>query len=151
MVNLDKLDHKIVNILVEKSNLSLRKIAVKVGVSVATVLNRIKRLEKEKVISKYTVQLDYERLGYDVEVIIQIKLTGGNFLEAEKTISKYPNVASMYDLTGSFDALIIAKFATRRKMDTFVKQLQNYDFVERTDTSVILNTIKKGNIGAHGL
>ena len=38
------------------------------------------------------------------------------------------------------------RFPTRRQMDNFLKKLQTYEFVERTETKLILQTIKEGNI-----
>jgi len=123
-------DKKILNVITQNSKLSLREIAKKTGISVVTVMNHIKALEKEGVISKYSARLNYEKIGYDVEVLIEIK------------ISNHPNVFAVYDITGPFDAVVLARFLTRRQMDNFVKTIQTYHFVERTETKLVLNTIK---------
>ena len=147
MTKLDITDNKIVNILVDNSRLSLRQIAKKADVSVATVMHHIKKLEKEGIIKKYTTKLDYEKIGYDVEVMIEIRISKGKLFEVEKKIAANPNVFAVYDTTGAFDAVILARFPTRRQMDTFLKKLQTYEFVERTETKLILNTIKEESIG----
>ena len=128
------------------SRLSLREIAKKADVSVATVMHHMNRLKSEGVIKKYTTKLDYEKIGYDVEVIIEIRISKGKLFEVEKKIANHPNVYAVYDLTGAFDAVVLARFPTRRLMDNFVKKLQTYEFVERTETKLILNTIKEDNI-----
>ena len=145
-MQLEATDKKILNILVDNSRLSLRKIAKKADVSVATVMHHIKKLEKEGIIKKYTTKLDYEKTGYDVEVIIEIRISKGKLFEVEKKIAMHPNVFAVYDITGAFDALVLARFPTRRRMDNFLKKLQTYEFVERTETKLILNTIKEENI-----
>ena len=150
-MQLEEKDKKILDILVDNSRLSLRKIAKKADVSVATVMHHIKKLEKEGIIKKYTAKLDYERIGYDVEVIIEIRISKGKLFEVEKKIAMHPNVFAVYDITGAFDALVLARFPTRRQMDNFLKKLQTYEFVERTETKLILNTIKEENIGTEGL
>ena len=150
-MQLEATDKKILNILVDNSRLSLRKIAKKADVSVATVMHHIKKLEKEGIIKKYTAKLDYERIGYDVEVIIEIRISKGKLFEVERKIAMHPNVFAVYDITGAFDALVLARFPTRRQMDNFLKKLQTYEFVERTETKLILNTIKEENIGTEGL
>ena len=144
---LDSTDRKILNVIVENSRLSLRQIAKKIGVSVATVMHRMNKLEKEKIIKKYTAKIDYEKVGYDVEVIIEVKISKGKLFEVEKKIAHHPNVAAIYDITGTSDAIILARFPTRRQMDNFLKKIQTYEFVERTETKLILNTIKEENIG----
>jgi len=150
-MKLDQTDKKIIGILTENSRLSYRQIAKKVGVSVATVMNHVKRLENNKLIRKYTTLLDYEMAGYDVEVMIEIKISKGKLFEVEKKIATNPNVFAVYDVIGNFDAVVLARFATRRKMDHFLKKLQTYDFVERTETKLIMNAIKEDNIGVEGL
>jgi DNA-binding Lrp family transcriptional regulator len=67
----EETDKKILNILVDNSKLSLRQIAKKADISVATAMNHIKKLEKEKIIRKYTVKIDYEKIGYDIEVVLK--------------------------------------------------------------------------------
>ncbi len=145
-ISIDKTDKAILNTLLENSRLSYRQIAAKVGVSVATVLNRVKALEESNVIKSYSAQLDYEKLGYDVEVIIDIRVSKGKLYEVEKKILKHPNVFAVYDNTGHFDATIIARFPTRRLMDNFLKHIQSFDFVERTETKLILKTMKEEGI-----
>ena len=146
IMELDSLDRHILSVLMDDSRLSYRQIAKKVGVSTATVMNRIKALEKE-IIKRYTVILDYEKLGYDVEVIIEVQISKGKMLQVEKEISNHPNVFAVYDTTGQFDASILARFPNRRKLDAFIKKLQTYDFVERTNTKIILNTIREKQVG----
>ena len=144
--SIDKTDKAILNTLIDNSRLSYRQIAAKIGVSVATVLNRVKNLEESGIIKKYSVALDYEKLGYDVEVLIDIRISKGKLYEVEKKILKHPNVYAVYDNTGHFDATIIARFSTRRAMDNFLKHIQSFDFVERTETKLILKTMKEEGI-----
>jgi len=137
------IDKEIINNLILDSRLSYRKIAKKLKVSVATIMHHVKRLEKERIIKKYTTKIDYEKLGYDIEVLIDIKISKGKLFLVEKKIASNPNVFAVYDTTGEYDATIFARFKNRRKMDNFLKKIQTYDFVERTHTKLILNTIKE--------
>ena len=145
-MGLSDADKKITNVLIENSRLSLRQVAKKSKVSVATAMHHMKRLEKEGIIKKYSAELDYEKAGYDVEVIIEVRISKGRLFEVEKKIASNPNVFAVYDITGSFDAVILARFPTRRLMDNFLKKLQTYEFVERTQTLLILNVIKERQI-----
>ncbi|MBI4017140.1 MAG: Lrp/AsnC family transcriptional regulator [Candidatus Aenigmarchaeota archaeon] len=139
-------DERIVNLLLENSRLSYRQLAQKLSVSVATVAAHTKKLEKNGVIKKYTALVDYEKLGYDVSVLIHLRISKGRLSEIGKKIAVHSNVVAVYDHTGHFDAAILAKFKTRKAMDVFLKKLQSYDFVERTETMLILNTFKEGVI-----
>ena len=146
-MNIEDTDRKILNILVENSRLSLRQIAKKADVSVATVMHHLNKLEDEKIVRKYSAKLDYEKIGYDVEVMVEIRISKGRLFDVEKKIATNPNVFAIYDVTGSFDAIVLARFPNRRQMDNFLKKIQTYEFVERTETKLILNTIKEENIG----
>ena len=145
-MELEETDRRILNVLTENSRLSLRQIAEKVKVSVATVMHHLDSLEKEGVIRSYTANIDYEKIGYDIEVIIEVRISKGRLLDVEKKIAVHPNVFAVYDVTGAFDAVILARFKTRRQMDNFLKKIQTYEFVERTETKLVLQTIKEENI-----
>ena len=143
IVNLDDVDRKILKALVEEARLSSRQIAKKCGVSVGTVLSRIKRLEGEHIIKSYAALLDQEKLGYELTVVTEITVSKGRLLEMEKEIARIPNVCCVYDLTGLSDAAIIAKFRSREDLSKFTKHLLSLPYVERTNTHVVLTTIKE--------
>ena len=145
-MEIDDINKKILNIMLENSRLSYREIAKKICVSVVTVMNRVRDLEDNGIIKEYTARLDYEKIGYDVNIIIKIRVSKGKLFEVEKKIAIDPHVFAVYDVTGNFDSIVIAKFKTRKAMDLFLKKIQTYEFVERTETILILNTIKESNV-----
>ena len=65
-------------------------------------------------------------------------------LEVEKDIAKIPNVYGVYDITGTYDALILARFKTRKDLSETVKEINSNPYVEHTNTHLILNIIKEG-------
>jgi len=142
-MDVDETDKKIINILVENSRLSYRQIAKKAKISVVTVMNRVKKLEKEGIIKKYTALVDYEKLNYGFFVMTSIRISKGKELEVEQALTKYENVFAIYDVTGDFDIEVIAKFKNRAALDSFVKKIQTFEYVERLHTRLILNTIKE--------
>ncbi|MBI5148350.1 Lrp/AsnC family transcriptional regulator [Candidatus Pacearchaeota archaeon] len=145
-MKIDNTDKKIINALIDNSRLSCREISRKLRLNVVTVLNRMRKLEKEGILKKYTAEVDYKKIGYDIEVAIDIKISKGRLFEVEKKIASHPNVFLVYDLTGESDALIFARFPSTQEMDNFLKDIQKYDFVERTHTRLILNRLKEGHM-----
>lgn len=143
MFALDEIDRKLLRELLKDSKRSYRELARNIGVSTATVINHIQRLESAGVITDYTVQLDTERLGYELTVITEITVSKGRLLEVEQEISKIPNVCAVYDITGLTDAMVIAKFKSRRNLSDFTKKLLAMIYVERTNTHVVLTTMKE--------
>jgi len=145
-ISLDDLDIRILNILEENGRLSYRNIAKRIGVSVSTIMNHVNALEKSGLIKQYSAKIDYEKIGYDVTAIIDMRISKGKLFEVEKKIAVHPNVFGVYDTTGSFDATILVRFRKRSDLDKFLKSIQLYEFVERTETKLVLNVIKEGSI-----
>ena len=142
-MSLDDTDVKILKTLTLDARLSSRQIARQCGVSIGTVLTRIKRLEIEGIIRGYPALLDQERLGYELTVVTEITVSKGRLLEVENEIARLPNVCCVYDVTGLIDAVIIAKFKNREELSMFTKRLLSLPFVERTNTHVVLTTVKE--------
>jgi len=139
----DETDEKILKNLMVDARLSARQLALKLGMSTVTVLSRIKKLEKGKIILGYTAIIDHEKLGYSLTAIIEIVAKNDKIVEIEDQISKFENVCGVYDITGSTDTLIIAKFKERSDLSKFVKELAAISNVENTITHVVLNTAKE--------
>lgn len=142
-LKIDEVDRKILKELTTDSRLSYRQIAKKAKVSVGTALNRIRRLEKEGVIKGYTAIVDQEKVGYQLTGIAEITVSKGKLLEMEQAISKLPNTCAVYDVTGLTDAIVVAKFHSREELSKFTKTILGMPFVDRTNTRVVLTTIKE--------
>ena len=140
---LDETDVKILKSLTADARLSSRQVAKQCNVSVGTVLARIKKLENEGVVRGYSALLDQEKLGYALTVVTEITVAKGRLLEVENEIARLPNVCCVYDVTGLIDAVIIAKFKNREELGKFTKRVLALPYVERTNTHVVLTTIKE--------
>lgn len=139
---MDRKDNVIVNHLLTNGRDSYREIAKELGMAPATVMKRVKQLEKEGVIKGYSALIDYDSIGYDIHVIVDVRVAKGKLQLIESKIARHGSVQMVFDNTGSFDATVLARFKSRAGLDRFIKKLQTYDFVERTETKLILNTIK---------
>jgi len=142
MMDIDKIDEKILKNLMIDARVSARQLALKLGMSTVTILSRIKKLEKEKIIKGYTALIDHEKLGYDLTAIIEV-VANKNIVDIEEKLSKIDNVCAVYDITGNTDTVIIAKFKERSKLSEFVKSLSAMTNVDNTITHVVLNTTKE--------
>lgn len=143
MLELDQTDVNILKTLTFDARLSSRRIAKQCGISIGTVLTRIKHMEKEGIVKGYAAVLDHEKLGYELTVVTELTVSKGKLLEVENEIARLPNVTCVYDVTGLVDAVIVAKFKDRENLSKFTKRLLNIPYVERTNTHVVLTTIKE--------
>jgi DNA-binding Lrp family transcriptional regulator len=142
-MNLDETDVKILKTLISDARLSSRQISKKSGVSIGTVLTRMKKMEKEGVVRGYSAIVDHEKLGYQLTALTEITVSKGRLLEVENEIARMPNVCCVYDVTGLTDAFVLAKFKSREELSAFAKRLLALPFVERTNTHMVLTTIKE--------
>ena len=139
---MDKLDYNILLALNTNARKSFRHIAKELKVSISTVSNRVKRLEDNGIIERYIPVVNKEKIGYDLTAVINIKLTHGKLIEVQEKISKDNRVSAVYDITGDWDSLIIAHFKDRRDLNSFIKKILSMDYVERSNTQLVLNIVK---------
>jgi DNA-binding Lrp family transcriptional regulator len=143
MYNLDELDKRIIRELEKDARRSLRQISRKLGTSITTLSSRISRMEKAGVVRGYSVLVNPEMIGFDLAAVIEIVVSKGKLTEVEREIAGMRNVFAVYDITGSTDAIILARFRKRSELSTFIKSLLGMRYVERTNTHVVLNVVKE--------
>ena len=143
MNGMDETDVNLLGKLLSDARLSYRRIADEIGVSSPTVLARVKKLEKDRVIKFYSAILDHEKLGYDLTAIIEVTSVKGKIAEVEEHISKFSNVCAVYDIGALTDMIVVAKFKNRSQLSNFVKKDLTLPYVERTNTHIVLLTVKE--------
>ena len=142
-MSLNVIDVNIIKKLLSDARKSYRTIAWELGISPPTVLKHVKKLEKSRVIRSYSAQLDHEKIGYDLTAVIEITAVKGKIAEVENHVSRIPNVCAVYDITGLTDMIIVAKFKNRSELSNFVKKDLSLSHIERTNTDVVLITVKE--------
>lgn len=141
--SLDPADKIILRELLSDSRRSIRRISRKIGIPSSTIYDRIKKLERNGIIRKYTVVLDEKKLGYTVKALILINVDGKKIREVEEEIASNPNVQVVLDITGEFDIAVIAVFRSIEELDRFVKSLLKIPAIRQTRTSIAFRTIKQ--------
>lgn len=121
---------------------SNRDLARAIGVSPGTVINYIQMLRKKEVLKKFTVELDYEELGFPYGACSRMKTRSGATHEVLDQLKNYPYLIGIYDVTGDFDLLVVGLYHDQQHMNQTLKDLQGQPFVEGTNTSVILNVYR---------
>jgi len=140
---LDELDRKIISELNKDARKSFRDLAKILGLAVGTISARIKRMEDAGLIRAYVPLLSSSRAGYDFRAIIALRTAEGKSIEVGKKIAQYPNVSGVYDITGEYDSMVVARFKNRAHLNDFLKEIQVLEHVERTNTFLVLQTLKE--------
>lgn len=110
----DTVDERILELLQANGRLSYKEIASELGVSSVTILNRIKRLEKENIIRGYTALIDTEKLGL-LEAVIYLKTT--------ETIS-HTSVRRKLETTGEYNLILFVQCKDKKELNELAKTLR---------------------------
>lgn len=141
--NMDELDKKIVRELQSDSRKSFTKIARKIGVSTATVSDRVKRLTEKGIICGYTAVINTSELGM-VTLIAKIKTKPGYSIEEVGIeIAEMVESCCIHHVTGVFDLLVISKCVGYGKCGSVIEKIKEIEGVESVDVELVLKTLKE--------
>ncbi len=140
---LDKTDLQILKSLQQNSRKSYRDLAKELHLSLNTVSTRVRKMENDGIILRYSALVDTTRAGFDMTAIIGIQISKGKLLEVQRRIANDRHVSAVYDVTGEWDSIVIARFPNRTELNSFIKKMLTTDYIERTQTQVVLNTVKE--------
>lgn len=144
---LDKSDLAILRILLVDSRRSLIDIGAEIGLSATTCWTRIKRLETEGVIQRYTVQIDKAKLGYLDSVIVQVTLESHSeetLYEFGRSLSAIPEIVEAYLVSGDYDYYIrIAVRDTRDYERLLREKLYQIPGIRHSKSHFVLRPLKE--------
>ena len=143
MMNMDEVDKRIIKVLESDARTSLRSIAEQVGVALGTVSNRVRKLESLGLIKGYTVLLDPDKSGWGLSVLIGLRIQKGRLMEIQRKIAEDYRVYGVYDVTGDYDSMILARAQDRDDLDDLIKNVISMGGIERSVTHLVLNTVKE--------
>lgn len=142
---IDTVDLMILRELRDDCKRPMRELAQKLRMHPNTLLQRIKRLEKSKVIRRYHADVDYHTLGYDMHAVVMIKIKKSG-LEDEKllyNVAALPEVAALYAVTGGADCIAVVKAKNRDDLVRILTLVQSEKSVLRTTSYLVLVTYKE--------
>lgn len=141
----DNLDRDILEELQANGRISVADLARKIHLSQPAVHNRIKRLERDGIITNYVALLDREQIGYDLLCFLQIRLrphTESVIREVESCVRHMPQVLELYATTGSTDMLLKIVVENHHQLNDLVAELTRLNGIERIETNLVLREIK---------
>ena len=147
MENRLTLRNEILKNMERNSRIDLKELAVLLGLEEAIVANEIAEMEKEKVICGYHTLIDWDKTGTEkVTALIEVRVTpqrGQGFDSIAERIYNYPEVKSVYLISGGYDLMVILEGKTLREVSSFVSdKLSTLDTVLSTATHFILKKYK---------
>lgn len=138
---------KILTFIEKNSRIDLKELAIVLGVDESMVLNELQAMEEEHVICGYHTLIDWDKVGVDkVMAMIEVRVTpqrGLGFDKVAERIYNYPEVDSVYLISGGFDFMVTIEGKTLKDVAQFVSEkLSTLDAVLSTKTNFILKKYK---------
>jgi DNA-binding Lrp family transcriptional regulator len=140
---IDELDKKILGALNNNARMSFRQVAKNLGISPATLHNKVKKLENSGVLKGYIPLIDTESVGYNLMAIIGLRVKQEKDIEVQESISKLTQVGAIYEVTGDWDLILICYFKGRKDLTYFLKKSLPLSNIERAITHLVLNVVKE--------
>ncbi|KAF1014163.1 MAG: Leucine-responsive regulatory protein [Stenotrophomonas maltophilia] len=144
---LDKIDRKILRILQAEGRISFTELGERVGLSTTPCTERVRRLEREAVITGYHAHLDPAALKASLLVFVEISLaykSGDIFEEFRRAALKLPNVLECHLVSGDFDYLLkarISEMASYRKL--LGSTLLTLPHVRESKSYIVMEEVKE--------
>lgn len=157
-MELDELDLKLLDLLVEDSRMSYAELSRRLGIPRTTLTWRVERLKRGGVIKSFTLNLDLKKLGYNYLAFVLIKAkrgTGSTSLPSQVLLAErihrgsieredLPWVEESHIITGEYDILL--KIRARRWEDItrfLIDFLARFEEIEHTNTALVLTTVRE--------
>ncbi|NLL78420.1 MAG: Lrp/AsnC family transcriptional regulator [Clostridiales bacterium] len=138
---------KILGIIEKNSRVDIKELAVILGVEEIDVVNEMAAMEAEGVICGYHTLIDWEKTSIEkVSALIEVRVTpqrGQGFDSIAERIYKYPEVNSVYLISGGFDLLVTLEGKSLKEISQFVSdKLSTQESILSTATHFILKKYK---------
>ena len=146
-VNMNMLEEKVLGIIEKNSRVSTKEVAIVLGTQEIDVVNAMQSLEDKGIICGYHTMIDWDKTDIEkVTALIEVRVTpqrGKGFDEIAERIYKYPEVNSVYLISGGYDLLVTLEGKSLKAVSSFVSsKLSTLDTVISTATHFILKKYK---------
>lgn len=138
---------KILNYIETNSRIDIHDLAIMMGTDETTIMNELEEMEQSHIICGYHTLINWEKAGIEkVTAMIEVRVTpqrGMGFDKVAERIYNYPEVNSVYLISGGFDFMVTLEGRTLREVSEFVSdKLSPLDSVLSTKTNFILKKYK---------
>ena len=142
---MDSLDRSILQCLSENSRQSATQISHKVHLSIAAVIERIRKLERNGIIRQYTIVADQQKIGNEVTALMEVSLEHPRYYEEfTRIMSENASIVSCDYLTGDYDFMLKIQTRSSESLEQLHRVIKSNRGVSGTKTYFVLKEIKSG-------
>ena len=143
MESLDKIDHKILSLLLEDGRASFSVIAKEVNLTDVAIKKRFERLKRRGIINLITADLNMKALGFENPIFVQIRSELSKNKDVIKKLRELDYVIEIHQVLGEYNILVRLIVPDLDSAEKFVEMLGNMDGVLDIKTMVVISEVKK--------
>ena len=137
-------DIKIIKALLQNSETQIYLIAKKLGIHPSTVAYRIKKLKEIGAIRKFTISVDWRKMGKEVEVAVLINCLPKNLTKVAEKLTLFDEVIELHSLTGLYDMLAMITLENMEEYKNFITtKLGTIEEIESFRAAIVLEDFKE--------
>jgi len=136
----DRIGRELLALLKTNAREPTASLARKVGLSRSAIQERIARLEREGVISGYTVKLNAEMVQNKLRAIVRFTVDPKHTPEVVKDLRRCPEAEACFSVSGAFDLIVFVGAGTAVRLHQVLQEFGDMRGVERTTSSIVLVT-----------
>ncbi|MGO3261775.1 MAG: Lrp/AsnC family transcriptional regulator [Mesonia sp.] len=146
MIKLDSLDHQLLKYLQQDAKKTTKELALLLGLSNTAVYERIKKLERQKIITNYVALIDKEKVEKNFMVLCQVKLSQhvkNNIIQFEREVLKLEEVLECYHVSGDYDyilKILVKNMDAYRKF--IIEKLTVISGIGSTQSTFVIKEVK---------
>lgn len=149
-MNLDPTDKKLLMLLQDNSKKTTKELSLKLNLSVTAVYERVKKLEKEGVVSKYVALVDRNKVKKGFVVFCHIKLiqhTKEYLTKFEQEVTRLDEVLECFHVSGDYDYILKIYVADMEEYREFmVTKLTTLHHIGSTHSTFMISEVKNTNV-----
>ncbi|MBB1487576.1 Lrp/AsnC family transcriptional regulator [Oceanospirillum sediminis] len=146
MSNLDHIDRQLIGLLRSDARMPVAALAKAIGTSRATVQNRLNRMEKQGVITGYTVLLSSETdesLSL-VRALMSLSIEGNCSIKIREQLMKEPGVRAFHSTNGKWDLVVELQTSSLEAFDKVLGRIRRIEGISGSETSILLSSTRMG-------
>jgi Lrp/AsnC family leucine-responsive transcriptional regulator len=144
-IAVDSIDLKIINVLKENSRTTTSEISKKVNLSMPAVAERIRKMEQQDIIEKYTIKVNRDKINYKLLAFIFVNINKTeNIEEFRRYINQFNSVLECHHVAGEDDYLLKVLVEDTKALEYFLSNtLKKNKGVFKSNTIIVLSSLKE--------
>lgn len=140
---MDATDYKIIEILLEDARIPMKKLAQRVALSAPAAAERVKRLEEANIITGYKAVVNYEKLGKNINVLINVDMNVQKSQKFMEYVQTEDSIIECHHVTGPYCKILKARVESMENLEKLIGKIQAFG---NTETYMILSSVVKDSI-----